>query len=80
MDTWQEDQLRRMKVSISDKLLWQCIQIYLILKLGGNEPFQTFMRNYTPAEEGGYKEGMDAYDKYHCWAASQYREKVGFLK
>ena len=33
-----------------------------------------FLRDY-PAE-GGYTAGMSTYDKYHCWAATQYREKV----
>ncbi|KAI5114862.1 hypothetical protein M0805_004922, partial [Coniferiporia weirii] len=57
MDTWQEDQIRRMK-------------------LGGNAPFRTFMREYSPSEVGGYKDGMNAHDKYHCWAAAQYKEKL----
>ena len=26
--------------------------------------------------EGGYTVGMTMYDKYHCWAAMQYRENV----
>ncbi|KAH9977661.1 hypothetical protein BGW80DRAFT_1435409 [Lactifluus volemus] len=39
MDTWQEDQVRRMKI-------------------GGNGPFVAFIQAYTPAEQGGYKEGM----------------------
>ena len=34
------------------------------------------MQSYSPAEQGGYKEGLSAYDTYHCWAATQYREKV----
>ncbi|KIJ20388.1 hypothetical protein PAXINDRAFT_178874 [Paxillus involutus ATCC 200175] len=45
------------------------------MELGGNAPFKEFMRGYVPAEQGGYKEGMDSYTLYHCWAASQYREK-----
>lgn len=57
MDTWQEDQIRRMQ-------------------LGGNGPFLAFMQSYTPAEQGGYKEDMSVHDKYHCWAATQYREKL----
>ena len=40
----------------------------------GNGPFKAFMKSY-PAE-GGYTEGMEMNPKYHCWAASQYREKV----
>ncbi|KAH8118723.1 ArfGap-domain-containing protein [Phellopilus nigrolimitatus] len=46
------------------------------MKLGGNAPFRTFMRNYSPPEQGGYTEGMSVHDKYHCWAASQYKEKL----
>ncbi|KAI0068581.1 ArfGap-domain-containing protein [Artomyces pyxidatus] len=57
MDTWQDEQVRRMKI-------------------GGNAPFVAFMQAYTPAEQGGYKEGMAIHDKYHSWAASQYREKL----
>lgn len=34
------------------------------------------MQSYTPTEQGGYKEDMSIHDKYHCWAATQYREKV----
>jgi hypothetical protein len=45
-------------------------------KIGGNGPFLEFMQSYAPAEQGGYKEGMSTHDKYHCWAATQYREKV----
>ncbi|TDL29831.1 ArfGap-domain-containing protein [Rickenella mellea] len=57
MDTWQEDQIRRMK-------------------LGGNAPFRSFMESYTPVEHGGYREDMTVHEKYHCWAATQYREKL----
>jgi len=57
MDTWQEDQVRRMKI-------------------GGNAPFVAFMQSYTPVEQGGYKEGMSIHEKYHSWAATQYREKL----
>ncbi|KAI9513273.1 ArfGap-domain-containing protein [Russula earlei] len=57
MDTWQEDQVRRMKI-------------------GGNGPFVEFMRSYTPIEHGGYSEGMSIHEKYHSWAAAQYREKL----
>ncbi|KIJ37421.1 hypothetical protein M422DRAFT_60984 [Sphaerobolus stellatus SS14] len=52
---------------------WQDEQLRR-MKLGGNGPFKRFMREY-PAE-GGYTEGMSSYDKYHCWAATQYREKL----
>lgn len=34
------------------------------------------MESYSPAEQGGYKADMSSYDRYHCWAATQYREKV----
>jgi hypothetical protein len=34
------------------------------------------MKSYSPVDQGGYKEGLSAYDTYHCWAATQYREKV----
>ncbi|KAH9002235.1 ArfGap-domain-containing protein [Lactarius hatsudake] len=57
MDTWQEDQVRRMQI-------------------GGNGPFLEFIQSYIPAEQGGYKEGMSIHDRYHCWAATQYREKL----
>lgn len=33
------------------------------------------MNSYDP-DQGGYKEGSTPYDTYHCWAATQYREKV----
>ncbi|KAF7800133.1 hypothetical protein EIP86_011378 [Pleurotus ostreatoroseus] len=52
---------------------WQEEQIKR-MQLGGNGPFKTFMKAY---ENGGYSEGMSAHDKYHCWAAAQYREKAG---
>jgi len=57
MDTWQDDQIKRMQ-------------------LGGNGPFREFMESYTPVEQGGYKDGLSPYDTYHCWAATQYREKL----
>jgi ADP-ribosylation factor GTPase-activating protein 1 len=34
------------------------------------------MSSYHPPDQGGYKEGATPYDTYHCWAATQYREKV----
>lgn len=37
------------------------------------------MQAYSPVEQGGYKDGMSSYDTYHCWAATQYREKVCLL-
>lgn len=46
------------------------------MKLGGNEEFVTFVESYSPAEEGGYSKGMNLADKYTCWAAKQYREKL----
>ncbi|KAH7916259.1 hypothetical protein BJ138DRAFT_996242 [Hygrophoropsis aurantiaca] len=54
---------------------WQAEQIKR-MQLGGNAPFRQFMQSYTPSDQGGYKDGMNAYDTYHCWAASQYREKM----
>jgi len=46
------------------------------MKTGGNGPFVAFLQAYTPVEQGGYKEGMSIHDKYHSWAAAQYREKL----
>ncbi|EMD40481.1 hypothetical protein CERSUDRAFT_44271, partial [Gelatoporia subvermispora B] len=43
--------------------------------LGGNAPFKDFMKSY-PAEQGGYSETMSPHETYHCWAATQYREKL----
>ncbi|KAF8812210.1 ArfGap-domain-containing protein [Phlegmacium glaucopus] len=57
MDTWQDDQVKRMQ-------------------LGGNLPFKEFMQSYQPVDQGGFKEGASPYDTYHCWAATQYREKL----
>ena len=34
-----------------------------------------FLREYPP-DHSGYVEHMSIHDKYHCWAATQYREKV----
>ena len=48
----------------------------IVVKRGGNAPFVAFIQSYTPVEQGGYKEGMSVHDKYHSWAAAQYREKV----
>jgi ADP-ribosylation factor GTPase-activating protein 1 len=36
----------------------------------------TFMKDYRPAEQGGYRPGMSVSEKYNCWAAAQYKEKV----
>lgn len=46
------------------------------LQLGGNAPFREFMKSYSPQDQGGYSENLSPYDTYHCWAATQYREKV----
>ncbi|KAF9006615.1 hypothetical protein BDQ17DRAFT_293202 [Cyathus striatus] len=46
------------------------------MQLGGNGPFRDFIRAYEPADLGGYKEGLTSYDTYHCWAATQYKEKL----
>ncbi|KAF9238760.1 ArfGap-domain-containing protein [Melanogaster broomeanus] len=56
---------------------WQSDQIKR-MELGGNAPFKQFMQSYTPAEQGGYKDGMDSYALYHSWAASQYRQKLDY--
>lgn len=34
------------------------------------------MESYTPVDQGGYKSGMSPHEKYHCWAATQYKSKV----
>lgn len=36
------------------------------------------MDSYTPTDQGGYKSGCTVHEKYHCWAAAQYRSKVRF--
>ncbi|KAK2466036.1 hypothetical protein APHAL10511_001678 [Amanita phalloides] len=54
---------------------WQDDQVRR-MQLGGNAPFLDFIKSYAPAEQGGYTDGMSTYDKYHCWAATQYREKL----
>ncbi|KAJ7639133.1 ArfGap-domain-containing protein [Roridomyces roridus] len=54
---------------------WQPDQLKR-MQIGGNTAFKEFMKNYSPAEQGGYKEGNSPYEIYHCWAASQYREKL----
>ncbi|KAF5387667.1 hypothetical protein D9615_000627 [Tricholomella constricta] len=54
---------------------WQDEQIRR-MQLGGNAPFREFMQSYSPAEQGGYNEGLSPYDTYHCWAATQYRGKL----
>ncbi|PVG00478.1 ArfGap-domain-containing protein [Serendipita vermifera] len=46
------------------------------MRIGGNIPFMTFMKDYTPAEQGGYRPGMSVSEKYNCWAAAQYKEKL----
>ncbi|KAI0307049.1 hypothetical protein B0F90DRAFT_1684689 [Multifurca ochricompacta] len=55
--------------------IWQEDQVRR-MKLGGNGPFIAFMQSYTPTEQGGYQEDMSIHDKYHSWAATQYREKL----
>ncbi|KAJ7682467.1 ArfGap-domain-containing protein [Mycena polygramma] len=54
---------------------WQPDQLKR-MQIGGNTAFKDFMKSYSPAEQGGYKEANSPYDIYHCWAASQYREKL----
>ncbi|KAF8622130.1 hypothetical protein AX15_007261 [Amanita polypyramis BW_CC] len=73
MDAWQDEQIKRMQVSTQFS---RAAMILNIIQLGGNAPFQEFMKSYTPVEQGGYKDGISVYDKYHCWAATQYREKL----
>ncbi|KAI0346866.1 ArfGap-domain-containing protein [Trametopsis cervina] len=53
---------------------WQEEQIRR-MQAGGNKPFKDFMKAY-PADQSGYTVDMNAYDTYHSWAATQYREKV----
>lgn len=78
MDTWQEEQIKRMQVSTlcsnpkiernkPDK------------QLGGNKLFREFMRSYRPVDQGGYNDGLSPHETYHCWAATQYRQKVCYL-
>ncbi|KAL4076206.1 hypothetical protein V8B97DRAFT_1863763 [Scleroderma yunnanense] len=54
---------------------WQSDQIKR-MQLGGNAPFKEFLQSYKPVDQGGYKDGMNSSDLYHCWAATQYREKL----
>ena len=42
-------------------------------KIGGNKPFKDFMNSY---QDGGYKPESSINEKYHSWAAAQYKEKV----
>lgn len=44
--------------------------------MGGNIPFQEFISSYEPADVGGYTSGISISEKYNCWAATQYKEKV----
>lgn len=77
MDTWSEDQIKRMQVSsIVD---YHKVGVADCKQIGGNKPFKEFMWSYTPAEQGGYTEGMDPHAAYHSWAATQYRSKVRTL-
>ncbi|KDQ08853.1 hypothetical protein BOTBODRAFT_37548 [Botryobasidium botryosum FD-172 SS1] len=46
------------------------------MKLGGNDKCGAFLESYQPADQGGYKKSLSQHDKYHCWAATQYREKL----
>ncbi|KAF9263725.1 ArfGap-domain-containing protein [Marasmius fiardii PR-910] len=54
---------------------WQDEQVKR-MQIGGNGLFKDFMKSYTPVELGGYSDSLSSYDKYHCWAATQYREKL----
>ncbi|KAI0375870.1 ArfGap-domain-containing protein [Pilatotrama ljubarskyi] len=76
MDTWQEEQIKRMQVSTLRLLtLSTRTKTGRPVQLGGNALFRDFMKAYDP-QTGGYKEGMNSYDTYHSWAATQYREKL----
>ncbi|KAG8936736.1 Zn finger-containing GTPase- Activating Protein for ARF [Tulasnella sp. 418] len=44
------------------------------MKIGGNLPFRNFLKSYP--DDGGYSEGMGLPELYHCWAATQYRDKL----
>ncbi|KAJ6515563.1 ArfGap-domain-containing protein [Mycena sanguinolenta] len=54
---------------------WQADQLKR-MQIGGNAAFKQFMSSYYPPEQGGYKESNTPYEIYHCWAATQYREKL----
>ncbi|KAF7355588.1 ArfGap-domain-containing protein [Mycena sanguinolenta] len=54
---------------------WQADQLKR-MQIGGNAAFKEFMSSYYPPEQGGYKESNTPYEIYHCWAATQYREKL----
>ena len=62
--------------ALNERVVWVVLYRKEKKKIGGNGPFLEFMQSYSPSEQGGYKEGMSIHDKYHCWAATQYREKV----
>lgn len=73
MDEWTEDQMKKMRVGRTN-YLWEDSAANSRYKISGNLPFMTFMKDY--GEQGGYKEGMTVVEKYNCWAAAQYKEKV----
>jgi len=79
MDTWQDEQVKRMQVCCTVNVTTNSGFRLIHLKIGGNLSFKEFMKSYQPADQGGYKEGASPYDTYHCWAAAQYREKVGLI-
>ncbi|KAF9021508.1 ArfGap-domain-containing protein [Hymenopellis radicata] len=54
---------------------WQEEQIKR-MQLGGNKLFREFMRAYQPVDYGGYSDGLSPHETYHCWAATQYRQKL----
>ncbi|KIK67768.1 hypothetical protein GYMLUDRAFT_36543 [Collybiopsis luxurians FD-317 M1] len=54
---------------------WQDDQVKR-MQFGGNAPFRDFLKSYTPVEQGGYSDTLSTYDTYHCWAATQYKEKL----
>ena len=75
MDTWQEEQIKRMQVSPLLSRLFGRTRTSSCSQLGGNAPFREFMKTYDP-QTGGYKDGMNPYDTYHSWAGAQYKSKV----
>ncbi|KAH6915095.1 ArfGap-domain-containing protein [Coprinopsis sp. MPI-PUGE-AT-0042] len=51
---------------------WQDEQLRR-MQLGGNKPFKDFMNSY---QDGGYRPDSSPHEKYHSWAAAQYKEKL----
>lgn len=74
MDKWSDEQLKKMKVCRSSQSANKVIVKKSDHQLGGNEAFKQFMESYGAG--GGYSKGIGMQEKYNCWAATQYREKV----